>query len=210
MQETWYAFRQTKEQEVVLYRVYGQSPVVTIPEKIAGNRVTELAAYCFAARTIPDDCLIASNDQLKSRQELTDALQQGRIREITGEYVHEVSLPDGMQTIGKLAFYRCNKLSKLVVGKKLCDMGSDAFMNCDRFSCVVVRGSIFEQNGLKPLLTQRQQDMKVVFQPHDHTEAVLWYAEYSEYYDEIGRHIFLNCALTEMASARDSVLHQGR
>ena len=64
MQETWYAFRQTKEQEVVLYRVYGQSPVVTIPEKIAGNRVTELAAYCFAARTIPDDCLIASNDQL--------------------------------------------------------------------------------------------------------------------------------------------------
>jgi hypothetical protein len=46
MQETWYAFRQTKEQEVVLYRVYGQSPVVTIPEKIAGNRVTELAAYC--------------------------------------------------------------------------------------------------------------------------------------------------------------------
>lgn len=53
MQETWYAFRQTKEQEVVLYRVYGQSPVVTIPEKIAGNRVTELAAYCFAARTIP-------------------------------------------------------------------------------------------------------------------------------------------------------------
>lgn len=70
MQETWYAFRQTKEQEVVLYRVYGQSPVVTIPEKIAGNRVTELAAYCFAARTIPDDCLIASNDQIKSRQEL--------------------------------------------------------------------------------------------------------------------------------------------
>lgn len=47
MQETWYAFRQTKEQEVVLYRVYGQSPVVTIPEKIAGNRVTELAAYCL-------------------------------------------------------------------------------------------------------------------------------------------------------------------
>lgn len=194
MQETWYAFRQTKEQEVVLYRVYGQSPVVTIPEKIARNRVTELAAYCFAVRTIPDDCLIASNDQLKSRQELTDALQQGRIREITGEYVHEVSLPDGMQTIGKLAFYRCNKLSKLVVGKKLCDMGSDAFMNCDRFSCVVVRGSIFEQNGLKPLLTQRQQDMKVVFQPHDHTEAVLWYAEYSEYYDEIGpAHIFELC-----------------
>lgn len=194
MQETWYAFCQKNEQEAVLYRVYGQSPVVTIPETIAGNRVTELAAYCFAARPIPDDCLFVSNDQLKSRQELTDALQQGRIREITGEYVHEVSLPGGMQTIGKLAFYHCTGLSKLLIGKKLCDIGSDAFMNCDRFSCVIVRASIFEQNGLKPLLAQRQQDMKVVFEPNDHVEAVLWYAEYSEYYDEIGpAHIFELC-----------------
>ena len=179
MQETWYAFRQTKEQEVVLYRVYGQSPVVTIPEKIAGNRVTELAAYCFAARTIPDDCLIASNDQIKSRQELTDALQQGRIREITGEYVHEVSLPDGMQTIGKLAFYRCNKLSKLVVGKKLCDMGSDAFMNCLNLRSLQMCAGVEEPTGLKQLLAQIKWQVEVSFEQEDgEREAVLLYPEY--------------------------------
>lgn len=194
MQENGYAFLETKEQEIVLFRIYGQSPVVSIPDMILGKRVTALASYCFADRQIPKDCLFAFRDQVKEIQEISDALQDGRIRELTGAYVQEVSLNDNLQSIGKLAFYRCNALSKLVIGKKLRDIGSDAFMNCDSLSSIVVRGSIFEQNGLKSLLAQRQQDMKVTFENHGKIEAVLWYAEYSEYYDEIGpAHIFELC-----------------
>lgn len=47
----WYWYELTENGTVRLLRVFGGAPEVEIPEKIAGQRVTEIGDYCFAEKS---------------------------------------------------------------------------------------------------------------------------------------------------------------
>lgn len=107
------------------------------------------------------------------------------------KFIQGVSLPASVKRIGNLAFYNCMELQELTMGAALTEFGSDAFMNCQSLETVRIRCGVSEKNGLKQLLSQRTSDTEVFFERDGRTEAVLFYPEYYEVYDEVGpAHIF--------------------
>lgn len=191
MQENWYCYEEINDREVRLLRVYGDNPELCLPEKIDFKEVTQIGAYCFAKKNALQEYLVACDGQKKSVKDLEEEKQKGHIRELCGDYIQNVNIPDSVIRLGNLAFYQCSRLESLTFGKALSEVGSDAFMNCTRLHKIQLRGSVFDANGLKSVLAQRSSETEVVFFMDGRVETVLVYAEYSEYYDEIGpAHIF--------------------
>ncbi len=185
-QENAFLWEYTQDGGARILAGYGASPYVMVPEKIGEVPVTELGEYCFSE---------------SHKEELFQRNQQGKVncqatirpwmRLLSGKYVEKVILPDSMKKLGNLAFYNCSNLKELQFGKELTEIGSDAFMNCLSLNSLLVRSGIKERTGLKQILSQRPSDISVKFQKEDQTDAVLFYPEYYEQYDEIGpAHIF--------------------
>lgn len=191
MQENWYCYEEINEKEVRLLRVYGDLPSLVLPEQIDGKVITQIGAYCFAKKNTLRTYQIESNGCKKTVEELEAKIQKEDIRELCGDYIQDVTLPETVVSLGNLSFYHCSKLERIEIGTSLTDIGSDVFMNCISLRKIQVNGSILKENGLKAILAQRTSETEVCFCVDGRLEAVLIYAEFSEYYDEIGpAHIF--------------------
>lgn len=189
----WYWYELTEEGTIRLLRVFGASPEVVVPGQLAGRRVTELGAYCFAEKSRNISGAICSEQMsgAEAEQEFQRLYSQQRIRELSGRYLKKVTLPEGVVSIGDFCFYQCSLLTELVTGSLLTEIGSDAFMNCLKLQKIVIRGSVEKPSGLKQILAQRSLETEVSFEMEGNADTVLLYPEYSETYDEIGpAHIF--------------------
>ena len=105
------------EEGVTLLRCYGDSPVVTLPDMVDGAALTQIGDYCFAD---------------SARAQRCDEASEGTYRELYGDYLQEIFLPDTVRKLGSLACYNCKHLHTLGFGAALTEVGSDAFMNCRR------------------------------------------------------------------------------
>lgn len=191
--KNWYWYERLPEGNVRLLRVFGTLPEVTIPERINGMSVKEIGAYCFSTTNRVKSYEVYAEDDTESGnvQVLQQLCEKGSIRELCGEYLQKIVLPESVVSLGNLACYQCSCLKELVIGSNLTEVGSDAFMNCRNLKNITVNGSVAEPSGLKQILGQRSLETKVTFQTKNRKEAVLIYPEYSESYDEIGpAHIF--------------------
>lgn len=195
-----------------LLRVYGMTAEVVLPEEIEGIPVTEIGAYCFAKRArLPEHfykTIVESPDGLEGKSSDTEAIVRegqsgvgdisadgfpasGQLRELSGEYIEKVVLPDSVKKIGNFAFYDCTSLSRLEFGGELTEIGSDAFMNCRKLHHMTVRCGSGEPSGIRQILAQISSDMEVSFLGRQGIEAVLLFPEYYESYDEIApAHLF--------------------
>lgn len=176
-----FLWQKTKEGTARLLRVYGGTPEVVLPERIAGVPLTEIGAYCFAESPhLPEGEIFD-----------TDAEKQAELRELCGAYIESIRLPDCVTKVGNLAFYNCLQLREIFIGKNLTEVGSDAFMNCRNLKELKLSGGISEKSGLKQILSQISSDLEVVFYQGDVIDAKVFYPEYQEFYDEIApAHIF--------------------
>ena len=189
----WYWYELTENRTVRLLRVFGTSPEVEIPGQIAGQRVTEIGDYCFAEKSTGNIHSVYSESAGKAQAEeiFRDLYCQGSIRELSGQYLEKIILPDSVVSIGNFCFYQCSSLTAVMLGNGLTGIGSDVFMNCRSLRNITIHGSVTEPSGLKQILAQRPLETEVSFVSEHGTDAVLLYPEYSESYDEIGpAHIF--------------------
>ena len=191
----WYL---NEKEEVAIVRAYGETPIVWIPEKIAGKPVTEIGAYCFAqTKRLPQAELFMSRfsdvDEEWIKEAPSDfAAADEYLHELSGKYIERIVLPDGVNHIGSCAFYNCGCLKELSVSGNVDRIDSDAFMNCIHLQSLILRSGVEEKSGLKQILAQISWNLEVSFLNKDGAiEAVLFYPEYYEEYDEIGpAHIF--------------------
>lgn len=165
---------------VRLLRAFGQTPEVCIPDIIENRPVTEIGDYCFAQKAcLPDTC------------EMTRECGEDDVRELAGDYLTAVVLPDSVEKIGSFAFYNCTSLAALKFGRRMEEPGGDAFMNCRSLHRLTVRCGAQERSGVRQFLSRISADLEVTFEGQDGPEAVLLFPEYYESYDEIApAHLF--------------------
>ncbi len=193
MKRNWYWHELTEKGEICILRMFGDSPEIEVPEYILGRKVTQLGAYCFAKTGRVKDYQICSDfcGGEQAGKEFVALYARGELKELCGEYLQKVILPETLESIGDFCFYQCTALSELTVGNRLTEIGGDAFMNCQKLKKIIILGSVGSPSGLKQILRQRFLETKVVFRSQGKTEAVLVYPEYSEIYHEVGpAHIF--------------------
>ena len=92
---------------------------ITIPEKLGGCTVTGLGDHSFAAQS--DDG--SPYNQLCS-------------------YIHSVTIPQKVTSIGKKAFYDCKNLTTLVLGEDIKTIGNYAFECCTSLTGVTIPQSV--------------------------------------------------------------------
>lgn len=214
-----FLWEKISEGEIRLLRVFGEQPVVTVPEFIDGKCVRELGDYCFSRRKlladeirysrycggvwesglfVPKDKVKNNSIALKQENKTENIVseesieQDAKLHELSEKYIKEVQLPAGIVKIGSCAFYNCTQMERISVYPKLVEVGSDAFMNCLNLRSLRMCAGVEEPTGLKQLLAQIKWQVEVSFEHEDGVgEAVLLYPEYYESYDEIGpAHIF--------------------
>lgn len=208
-----YYYRKKADHTICLLKAFGQEPVIEIPKEIHGMPVTEIGPYCFAAgRPIPSEEVriaavkqgVAAKDGMDrpgsepeegwkdSMSESETAALQKSLHELSGGYLEAVILPDTVKKLDTCAFYHCTNLTSLSVPGGLEACGSDVFLNCGRLNRLIYRNPVGERGGLKVLLSQISWDVEVSFGTEPETpEAVVYYPEYTEGYDEIGpAHMF--------------------
>lgn len=168
-----------------LLRVYGTSPQIHLPSKIAGHSLVEIAPYCFAEK-MP---LLSETDTKETI--IGDESDAPFLRELCKTAVEEVSLPDSVKKIGSYSFYNCKNLHTLRIGAALRQIGSDAFMNTLSFHLLILRCGAAESSGIRQIVSQISSELNVQFIRNGQTEAALLYPEYYETYDEIApAHLF--------------------
>lgn len=187
-------WQETKEHTARLVRAYGRMPAASLPEQIAGLRLTEIGDYCFAeAEHFPDGPFYITEFE-NGAEGLTSRKypgEDGFLRALCGDYVEEIILPDTVTTLGRLAFYNCKNLKGLSIGNALAAIGSDAFMNTKQLHALTVRAGAGEASGIRRILAQIVHDMEITFCKEGQVEAKILFPEYTESYDEIApAHIF--------------------
>lgn len=194
-----------------ILRVSGSEPLLILPETVEGFPVTEIGNYCFAEtchlpETYTETLLCQNTEKLPSDRQMAE---EGNVQEspveihggkspehleltaICGSYLEEITLPESLEKIGNLAFYNCTLLQKITLGKKMEQVGSDAFMNCRKFRQICVNCGVSERSGVRQILSQVSSDMEVSFRGKSGVEAVVFFPEYYESYDEIApAHLF--------------------
>lgn len=195
-----YYYRERADYTICLLKAYGQETAVEIPGEIQGKPVTEIGAYCFAAgRKLPAEevkAAVAEPDGEPGNVSYLPgpegAAMEGWLHELSGSYIEAVTLPDTVKKLDTCAFYHCTNLAVLSVPGGLEACGSDAFLNCGSLHRLIYRSRTKERGGLKTLLSQISWDVEVSFEPEPgRPEAVVYYPEYTEGYDEIGpAHMF--------------------
>lgn len=161
--------------EAVVYRMYGSAPIAAVPERIGDCPVTAVGAYCFSDRDrIPEDVRCSGNRPSSSE------------RELAGEYIQEVTLPDTIRSIENAAFLGCRNVTSLEIGREMMSVGSDVFNNCSRLRTLRVRAEAGQATAVRHILNRISWEIEVLFE-----DAAILYPEYSEIYDTIApAHIF--------------------
>lgn len=173
-------------------RVYGEQPVLSLPESIDGRPVTEIGPYCFSRSEpkLPETYF----------HHYTDSQNTEQLSSLSGNVLEMVRLPDTVTTLHNAAFYNCRSLHTLSVSTGIRSIGSDEFMNCTSLRRLVMRCTDTEAEGLPLLLERFADDLLVQFIPETHpandwepptASAALFFPEYYEWLDEISpAHIF--------------------
>ncbi|MDD7178884.1 MAG: leucine-rich repeat protein [Lachnospiraceae bacterium] len=172
-----------------LCRVFGSVDTIVLPDEVDGRPIRVIGAYCFAEKGRLTEALI---------REAMDAglgdgtnAPEGLLRPLNGNYLREITLPDGMTCMETYAFYNCRRLERLSVGAALTEIHSDAFMNCRALHTLVIRANAGDVTGLPFLLNQLTAELCVEFDGEEQGKVRLLYPEYTESYEEIGpAHIF--------------------
>lgn len=177
-------WQKNREGGAKLLRMYGTSPRVFVPPRIAGLPCVEIAPYCFAAEErLPKEAW--------EEAFLGDESLRPFLHELCGNTIEEAVLPDAVKEIGSYAFYNCRKLKTLSIGAAAQKIGSDAFMNASALEQLILRCPADEKSGLRQILSQISSDLEVVFAHGGRIEASLFYPDYQESYDEIApAHLF--------------------
>lgn len=164
-------------EEAVLCRLYGNSPIAVVPDELDGCPVTVIGAYCFSDRNrVPED--IRHVEQSEEGAQVS--------RELAGDYVEEVVLPDTIRGIDNAVFLGCRNLKSLEIGRQEMSVGSDVFNNCSKLQTLRVRGKAGQSSAIRHILNRIPWELEVIFE-----DAVLLYPEYYESYDTIApAHIF--------------------
>lgn len=200
-----FLWQKTAQNEAKLLRAYGQAAEVVLPNQIAGYPLTQIAAYCFSSS---EHFLEYENIQESYMEEGTVINGEGlgqSLHELSGSYIRTIYLPDSIRDIGNCTFYNCNSLTELSIGCHIRELGSDVFMNCRNFYRIDVRCGIGHKTGVRQILQQLSSNIEVYFHGTTGIEAVLYYPEYYEAYDEIApAHIFGRKITGEGFRARQS------
>lgn len=166
-----------------LLRVYGITAEVILPKEIEGMPITEIGDCCFAKQA----CLPRHYEVSETAH--TD--RSGQLRELCGNDIQKIVLPDSVRRIGNRAFYNCTVLCRMEIGGGLAEIGGDVFMNCHKLHEMTVRGGCLPGAGIRQILAQISSDMEVTFAGEKGVEARLLFPEYYESYDEIApAHLF--------------------
>lgn len=192
-------WQKREDQTARLLRIYGETGEAVVPEQIDGAAVTEIADYCFSQSLhLPAEedyritCIPADEGQ-------------SELHEQAGRYVTSVKLPGTIKKLGRYAFYNCSRLKKLIIGDGITEVGSDCFMNCIRLSELQLDADYKKPGALRQILAQITSDIEVSFCRQGQTQAVIFYPEYTESYDEIApAHIFGRKITGEGFRARQS------
>ena len=59
-----------------------------------------------------------------------------------GKYIKEVVIEDGVKNIGNQAFYYCEELTGVTIGKDVTSIGTRAFNNCNQLTGLILPGSL--------------------------------------------------------------------
>lgn len=201
-----FIWQKTEHRKARLLRAYGTAGQVTLPETIGGMPLEEIGAYCFS----PSGHLPNAEDRVEETQE-TDGIRwkvleggtyrkkngigqcgtMQPLRELCGDYISSVILPDTVRKIGNCAFYNCRFIKEIEVGTSAAEIGSDVFMNCKHFTKLSVRSGSAKATGIRKMLSQISSDMEVYLKKDGRIEALILFPEYSESYDEIApAHLF--------------------
>ena len=200
-----FLWQRTAQNEARLLRVYGQSAKIVLPDQIAGYPLTQIAPYCFSASDHFSE-LDNWEETYMEAEAVVDGSSIGQsLHELSGSYIETVVLPDSIREIGNCTFYNCKSLKVLSIGCDIRELGSDVFMNCRNFGTINVRCGIAHKTGVRQILHQLSSNMEVYFYGEAGLEAVLFYPEYYEAYDEIApAHIFGRKITGEGFRARQS------
>ena len=180
--------------EIIIVRVYGDTPVITVPESIDGKPVIGLYKYCFSEKSVDvEDTEMFSSEDTKDSvmfgEDIEDDIPVETIdayTDIAGDFLEEIYLPDTLASIGDYCFYKCRNLKSISLGDKRVELGSDVFMNCSALRTIYIRGKSKSRTSLRQILLHRTAETDVFFD-----DAAILFPEVHESYELIGpAHIF--------------------
>ncbi|MDO5145909.1 MAG: leucine-rich repeat protein [Eubacteriales bacterium] len=170
---------------VRILRIYGEHPLLHLPEKIEGMPVTEIGAYCFS-RSEPSLPEKYFRYRIGLSSDSTHSLFP-----LSGDAVEEIILPGTVTTLHNAAFYNCRRLHTLHAGQCLNAIGSDEFTNCMRLHRIIFSSTEKNASALSLLLERLSGHLEVQFHSQGTMTSALIFPEYYEWLDEISpAHIF--------------------
>ena len=157
-----------------LARVYGDSPVLALPEALPGPEggalpLVKLGGYCFA-ETVRDQhrgpllrCVREEGGAL--RPIAPEQAPQEDLHPAAGRFLEEVALPAALREVGNCTFYNCRALRRITAGGGPLAMGSDVFLNCFDLAEVVLYASPDAATGLPAIVNNLAGNLRAVFRP---------------------------------------------
>ncbi len=165
-----------------LMGVYGDTPVVRLPEEIEGRPLSKIGRYCFAPQ---------GRETPGCRRSVLGNVPAEMLHRVGGNFLKEITLPQSVRVLDNAAFYNCRELERISVGTAVKGIGSDLFTNCWELRELTVRGDAAEKSPLKKILADLSSDLTVRFCPQGKVQAKLFYPEFFESMDEnTPAHIF--------------------
>lgn len=138
------------ENGVEILRIWQESGIIKVPERIDGKPVIRIAAYTFSIHKDAEE-KEALVWQSESEEEESRFVQMEKL--CCGGMVQEVHLPKTVQSIGNYAFYGCMNLKLFHGTDAIVRMGSGVFTGCRLEKAEI---DFFEGNKscLKEILTE--------------------------------------------------------
>lgn len=152
------------QDSVRLWRCFSYDKRAQLPEILEGLPVTELAPYSFSrhmdAKELP---VLASAGRLRYGTRDGQAWTEERQLppELCGLELEAVSLPSGLQKIGRYAFYNCNGLKRLSFYSSLSDLGSGLFTGCHHVGELAVRIVEGKPSCFQAILSELVEELRV-------------------------------------------------
>lgn len=200
-----YTFDYTAQPDgtAALARVYGDDPILTLPETLPGPDgqalpLAKLGDYCFSGTVrdrMPGQMLRCEWDGEGQPGPAGPAAEGMDLHPAAGNFLEEITLPAALREIGSCAFYNCRALRRLTIGSGPLAVGSDVFLNCFVLTEILVCTQPDQPTGLSAIVNNISSNLRVSFLPkgtEGEPAAVFRYPEYWEDIEETPAHILLH------------------
>lgn len=141
-----------KDGKAVITKYVGTSKDVKVPRTIGGLTVTEIGnqafAFCGIEKIELPDTIEKIGDGAFWQSFFTSFEIPPKVTEIAANtfrgchLLENISLNDGIKSIGDFAFQDCNALTKFVIPSSVENLGNAAFYSCQGLKSVVIPESI--------------------------------------------------------------------